>query len=451
MENLTARFSSWLRGTWESVVASFGSPVFYTQLGVIVAAVFLAWLLSVLLRQRIRIFREAPTQGPLLPMRTVVHESGALIFPGLAILLLGIGIDLTRDLLQEIAGAGVAVPRVIPIAQGLAGIALLFLLVSRLVRKRIAKSLLTWIGIPIAILHVFGWLTPLMDALDSVGPENFFDVSLLDILRTLIFGALLFWLGAISNTAGKNVIRTRQTWNPSTRELAAKMFEISVFFVIFLMLLTLLNIPLTALAVFGGAVGIGLGFGLQQIASNFISGIIILLDRSITPGDFVELEDGRSGWLRELNMRFGILETYDGKDIMVPNEVFITSSYTNWTHKDKRQRYSLHVQVAYSTDLDRLFDRIREICRAHPKVISDPDLPIEFMPDAEIEGFGESGIDVLIEFWMNGIDDGENRVGADLMHSIWNMIRAEGMEIPFPQREVRILGGSISVDERAKS
>ena len=211
-----------------------------------------------------------------------------------------------------------------------------------------------------------------------------------------------------------------------------------------------MQINLTALAVFGGALGIGLGFGLQQIASNFISGIIILLDRSITPGDFVELEDGRSGWLRELNMRYGILETYDGKDIMVPNEQFITSSYTNWTHKDRRQRYALHFQVAYSTDLDLLFEEVREICRAHPKVISDPNLPIEFQPDAEIEGFGESGIDILCEFWMNGIDDGENRVGADLMHSIWNMIREQGMQIPFPQREVRIIGGSIGIEGESK-
>ncbi len=208
-----------------------------------------------------------------------------------------------------------------------------------------------------------------------------------------------------------------------------------------------MGINLTALAVFGGALGIGLGIGLQQIASNFISGIIILLDRSIVPGDYVELEDGRSGWLRELNMRYGILETYDGKDIMVPNEQFITSSYTNWTHKDKRQRYPLHLQVAYSTDLDRLFERIREICRAHPKVLSDPNLPIEFQPDAEIERFGDSGIDILVEFWMNGIDDGPNRVGADLLHAIWKMIREEGMQIPFPQREVRILGGSPDLEK----
>jgi small-conductance mechanosensitive channel len=294
-------------------------------------------------------------------------------------------------------------------------------------------------------MQVFGWLDTVMAKLNeyqwTVGNIN---LTLLDLIRTLIFGALLFWLGAVSNTAGKSVIHTRQAWNANTRELIAKLFEITVFFIIFLLLLQIMGINLTALAVFGGALGIGLGFGLQQIASNFISGIIILIDRSITPGDYIELEDGRGGWLRELNTRYGILETYDGKDIMVPNELFITSSYTNWTHKDKRQRYPLNFQVAYSTDLDLLFDLIRGICTAHPKVLSGDDLPIEFRPDAEIAGFGDSGIDILVEFWMNGIDDGENRVGADLLHSIWRMIQEQGMQIPFPQREIRILAGTIS-------
>jgi small-conductance mechanosensitive channel len=317
------------------------------------------------------------------------------------------------------------------------------------VQNRLVKQLLGWIGVPVGILFVFGWLDDLGAYLETISIVSLgrIQLSLNDVLRTVIFGGLLFWLGALSNSAGKNVIRTRQNWNVGTRELAAKLFEITVFFIIFLLLLGIMGIDLTALAVFGGALGIGLGFGLQQIASNFISGIIILLDRSITPGDFVELEDGRSGWLRELNMRFGILETYDGKDIMVPNELFITSSYTNWTHKDRRQRYPLNFQVAYSTDLDLLFEKVREICRAHPQVLSDPDLPIEYQPDAEIAGFGESGIDILCEFWMNGIDDGANRVGADLLHSIWRMIQEEGMSIPFPQREVRILGGSISLEK----
>ena len=411
MESMLVQATEWLAMAWQVAVSAVTSPFFYRQLAGIVAALIVAVTLAALLKHQLRFLRDAPGEGPLRQIKSALFESRNLLFPFLLIIALGVVFEITEPAYER--------RWLIRIALGLTAIVFVAGLVSRLVRNRLPKVVLAWVGIPIAILWIFGWLDDVTLYLDRHElPPGSMDITLLDLARTIIFGALLFWLGSLSNTAGKNVIRTQQTWNANTRELIAKLFEITVFFVIFLLLLQIVGINLTALAVFGGALGIGLGFGLQQIASNFISGIIILLDRSITPGDFVELEDGRGGWLRELNMRYGILESYDGKDIMVPNEQFITSSYTNWTHKDKRQRYPLNFQVAYSTDLDLLFDLIREICCAHPKVLSGDDLPVEYRPDAEIAGFGDSGIDILVEFWMNGIDDGENRVGADLLHSI---------------------------------
>jgi len=212
-----------------------------------------------------------------------------------------------------------------------------------------------------------------------------------------------------------------------------------LFVVFFIILLQIMGINLTTLAVFGGALGVGIGFGLQAIASNFVSGIILLLDRSLTVGDFVEMDDGRRGIIRELNMRSTTLETFDGKDIMVPNEQFITTSFTNWTHKNNKQRYSLEFQVAYKTDLDELFRLVRDVVDSHPQVISGPDIPIEERADAEISGFADSGINILVEFWMEGIDDGPNRVGADLLLMIWGVLREHGIVIPFPQREVKIV------------
>ena len=318
---------------------------------------------------------------------------------------------------------------------------LAFTFISNFIAKQFIRTITKWVGIPIALLHVFGFLNPVTAYLDSVALSvGDIHISLYALLRTLLFGIVLFWLGSASNSAGKQAIRSQRALDPGSREVFAKLFEIALFVIVFLLLLQVMGINLTALAVFGGALGVGLGFGLQQIASNFISGIIILLDRSVTIGDFIELEDGRSGRLRDLNMRYGVIETYDGKDVMVPNEAFITSSYTNWTHKDPRQRYPIEFQVAYSTDLDLLFDNIRAICREHPQVLSGDALPLEYQPDAEIAGFGDSGIDILVEFWMEGIDDGPNRVGADLMHAIWRSIQEHGMEIPYPQREVRIIG-----------
>jgi small-conductance mechanosensitive channel len=125
---------------------------------------------------------------------------------------------------------------------------------------------------------------------------------------------------------------------------------------------------------------------------------------------------------------------------MVPNERFITTAFVNWTHNNTKQRYDLNFQVAYDTDLEVLFKTVREVVANHPQVLSGDDLPIAMRPDAEIDKFGDSGIDILVEFWMEGIDDGDNRVGADLLLMIWTTLKANGIEIPFPQREVKLIG-----------
>ncbi|MEM0911651.1 MAG: mechanosensitive ion channel domain-containing protein, partial [Pseudomonadota bacterium] len=179
--------------------------------------------------------------------------------------------------------------------------------------------------------------------------------------------------------------------------------------------------------------------GLQSIASNFISGIIILLDRSITVDDFIEFDDGAKGYVREFKMRYATLETFDGRFIMVPNEKFINDKFTNWSHKDLKQRFRVDFSVAYNTDIRALCDIIRDVVATHPQVISGEDVPFEENPDCEIDSFGDSGVNLFVEFWMHGIDDGKNRVGGDLMLMIFEALREHNIEIPFPQREVKIL------------
>jgi small-conductance mechanosensitive channel len=437
MPQLLENITRWMSEVLQAVSGAVSSAEFYVQLAAIGIAVALAVTLSYLARKGIRPFRSPPQDGPWLNARFVLYRLRVLVRPLMVITLLGVAV--------LVAEAQASQTWLVRAAQGLAVIGLLAAIITQFIANRLARTLVLWIGIPIATLRVFGWLDNVTIYLDDVAlTVGNIHISLLALLRTLIFGALLFWLGRVSNSAGKQVIRNQPALTVATRELVSKLFEFSLFLVIALLLLQVMGIDLTALAVFGGAVGIGLGFGLQQIAANFISGVIILFDRSVTIGDHIELEDGRAGTLRELNVRYGVLETFDGKDIMVPNERFISSSYTNWTHKDPKQRYSLNFQVAYSTDLDLLFDNIRTICAKHSKVISGDDIPIEMRPDAEIKGFGESGIDILVEFWMEGIDDGKNRVGADLLHSIWRSIQKHGMQIPFPQREVRILHDDVS-------
>lgn len=200
-----------------------------------------------------------------------------------------------------------------------------------------------------------------------------------------------------------------------------------------------MGINLTALAVFGGAIGVGLGFGLQAIASNFISGIIIIMDKSVSVGDHIEMEDGKSGLVTQLSLRSTTVETYDGKDIVIPNEKFITSVFTNWTHKNNKQRYSVGFSVAYNTDVRSVIVLIKEAVAIHPQVLSGEECTLEEQPDCEIDSFGDNGINMHVEFWMEGIDDGKNRVGSDLFLIILETLQKNSIEIPFPQRDVRII------------
>ncbi|KGM06240.1 Potassium efflux system KefA protein/Small-conductance mechanosensitive channel [Methylophaga thiooxydans] len=408
------------------------SPKFYSQLGLIFLAVLLAFAVTKFLKTCSPLLKQQPSEGPVLNLRQGIYRLRELILPLMMVLALSIAVDIGQALIHQ--------SWLIRVGLSFAVIFMLYSIINRFVEKQLFRKLAIWFILPIAVLHVFGWLDEVVAYLETISLQiGNFKISAYGVARVVIFGTVLFWLGRLSNSAGQQIIRNQHDLDIGTREVFAKLFQVTLFFIVFLLLLQIMGINLTALAVFGGALGVGLGFGLQAIASNFISGIILLLDRSLSVGDYVEMEDGRCGTIRQLNMRSTTLETFDGKDIMVPNEQFITTSFTNWTHKNTKQRYALEFQVAYKTDLHQLFELIREVANSHPQVISGDDIPIEERPDAEIKGFADSGVDILVEFWMDGVDDGPNRVGADLLLMIWDVLKQHGIEIPFPQREVKIL------------
>lgn len=415
-----------------STVEWASSPQFYAQCGLILLSLILAYSFANGLKKYSSLLREPATNGPWLPLKNLIYKLGDLLFPLLIILVLGVAVEVSHVAVHQ--------DWLIRISQSLAVVFLFYSIITGFVKNPFVKIIFKWILIPIAILHVFGWMAGVIAYLDTVNIElGNIRISAYGVARVLIFGTILFWLGRVSNNFGQQIIRKQEDIDIGTREVFAKLFEVGLFMVIFFLLLQVMGINLTTLAVFGGALGVGLGFGLQAIASNFISGMIILMDRSIKVGDYIEMDDGLSGTIRELNMRSTLLETYDGKDVVVPNEQFITTRFINWTHKNKKQRYALEFQVAYKTDIPAMLDIVKEVVRAHPQVINEPDTPIEELADAEIAGFGDSGVDILVEFWMEGIDDGENRVGADLLMLIWQAFKENGIEIPFPQREVKLL------------
>lgn len=409
------------------VVSWAVSPKFYAQAIAIVLAILAALFISIAVRKRIIFLEEEPEEGPLLALKRVIFLSRKLLFPAFCALFLAIATEISLSLVEQ--------SWLVKLAEGLAVVFLLYSIITRFIKNGFINGLFKWVGIPAAILHVFGWLDDTTLFLDGIALDlGNIRLSAYALLRIVVFGSILFWLGRHSNIAGQSVIRNKQSLDIRTREVFSKLFEICLFLAIGLILLQIVGLDLTALAVFGGALGVGLGFGLQQIASNFISGIIILLDRSLTVGDYIELDGGASGFLKELNMRSSTLQTFEGKTIVVPNEQFITTAFTNWTHQDSRQRYEFEFSVSYDTDAEKVPEVIIPAISNHPQVLQEPELP-----DCEIRDFGESGIVFGVEYWIDGIDDGENRVDSDLRMIIWKTLKENKIKMPYPQREVRIL------------
>ncbi|WP_414828463.1 mechanosensitive ion channel family protein [Alteromonas sp. H39] len=425
--SLQTKWNAFLHAANEAIVSTH----FLVQICLIAGIYLIAYLLAGTLRSRIPFTQARPGEGAH-SLHWLGWKLGGLLFPVLSITLLKLTTVLGKE--YQFNAWLLEVALVVAVMLFLASF------IRAFVTSDTVAMFMRWVGLPLVFLHLVGVLPAVVDALKSVSLSvGNVDISAYGVARVIIFGVLLFWLGRASNNVGQDIIRRHKTLDITTKEVFVKLFEVALFCIGFLLLLNIMGINLTALAVFGGAVGVGLGLGLQSIASNFISGIIILLDRSLTVGDYVELDDGSKGFVREFKMRYAVLETYDGKDILVPNEKFISSLLINWTHKDPKQRYRIDFSVAYKTDIRAMCDIIRDAVAQHPQVISGDHIPFEERPDCEIDSFGDSGVNMFVEFWMEGIDDGKNRVGGDLLLLIFETLRENNIEIPFPQREVRVI------------
>ncbi len=415
-------------GLLEKVEGWLTSPQFYAQVIAITVAWIAAKFAARILLARVPLLRAEPTEGRFLRYQKLLHSCANLVEPLVFVALMAGA--------AAIADQTLGASWLIRIAQSLALVRLLHAVIMRFLTHPVINSAARWIGLPIAAIYALGYFGQFTAALDGVAFQaGNIRISLLALSKAALFGGILFWLGRTSSNAGQKVIRDQKSVDVQTRELAAKALEISVFAIVGLLLLNILGLDLTALAVFGGALGVGLGFGLQQIASNFISGIILLLERSIKLGDYIELEDGKAGTLKQMNMRSSVLSTFDGKEIMVPNDTFITTRFTNWTHDDPRQRYEVEFSVAYDTDLHKVPPLIIKAVSAHDQVLQQPEAP-----DVELRGFGDNGINFAVEFWVAGIDDGKNKFTSEIRFLIWEALKAAKISMPFPQREVRIIG-----------
>jgi len=360
------------------------NPSFLAQLGAIIAAYLLSPLLGGALKKRVFLFRDEPQDGTKLKIvRDYIYRSREFLRAVMLVALLA----LFAVILKAVPAAGQ--DWLIKLAQGLAVVFLLYKAIKTFIGNELVRKIATWVAIPLALLMTFGYFDNLLDALNGAELMTMGDtpITAMTLVRLAIFGGLFFWLGNMSNAKGQTAIRSQEGLDMSVREIVAKLFQILLFIIIFVLILSFAGIPLSGLVVIFSAVGLGIGFGLQPIAANFISGLIILFDRSVQVGDFVVLPDGQEGHVEAINMRSTTVETTDGKDIMVPNTTFTENAYENWTHKDPRQRYEVHFAVAYDTDIDALEDILIPAISEHPSVLQEPETP-----DLELREFGDHGI-----------------------------------------------------------
>ena len=416
---------------WELALSWLLSPVAWSQFGLLV----LAYLLAILAARRLRpvlATKIAPAKdstGALADVRRFAVLFLPLLLPLLAYGFTAIGETLVRSMFDS--GAVIAFGKRV----------FLFLAVRRLVRDIIHDPFLKVLGryilLPIAALYMFGVLDDVLAALKSMKVTfGNISISVMALLRGAIAGSVLFWLGGWSTRQTSQFIEAQEQMRPSVRQLVGKAIEFVIFATAFFLLLNIMGINLGALAFLGGAIGVGLGFGLQKIASNFISGVILLVEGQATVGDFVELDGGEKGTIVKMMARAAILETFDGRWIVVPNEDFITTRVTNYSDSGSANRFEAEFSVSYDTDINKVPALIEAAVSKHPDVLDEP-----YPPDCELRGFGDSGIDFAVEFWVEGLDDGPNKYTSDVLFLVWNALKDAGIEIPYPQRVVEIKGG----------
>lgn len=307
----------------------------------------------------------------------------------------------------------------------------------RLLKPRawVAKLLLLLLVLAFFSLGFLDYLEPIRTFLDTdelsfhLGDMRFSAYLLVKALFSLI---LIFWLAGLSSDFVEAHIKSLSRIKSSNRALIIKTLQILIYFAAATISLDIFGFDLTTLTIFSGAVGIGVGFGLQKISSNFISGIILLFEKSIEDDDLVELEDGTLGFVRRTGARYTLLETHDGKEMMIPNEDFITSHVTNWTYTNSRGRVEINVGVSYECDVERAIELILEAAKSHPRSIIDPE-PVCFMRE-----FADSSINLLLQFWVADVTLGRFEPQSDVMRTIWRLFKENDIQIPYPQRDVHI-------------
>ena len=307
-------------------------------------------------------------------------------------------------------------------------------MISGFIKSRAWLRLIAVLAFSLAALHSFGLLETTIDLLNllafNVGDRR---ISILDILNGGVILLVLLWISSLLGSSGEKKIKKLPHLPPSLQVLLTKILRVILVFVSFAIALSTIGLDLSSFAILGGAIGVGIGFGLQKVVSNLVSGLILLLDRSIKPGDVIEIE-GTYGWINSLRARYASVITRDGKEHLIPNEDLITNRVINWSFSDRNVRVRVPIGISYNADPRQAISLCLDAARSSSRTLKTPE------PKCLMIGFGDNSVDLELRFWIDDPSNGVGNVRSEVFLAIWDRFQKEGIEIPFPQRDIHISG-----------
>ena len=332
------------------------------------------------------------------------------------------------------AGAGMD-SALVRIASSLSLAWLLIRLVTAFLPDGLRKTA-SWVIWVFAALYALGIHDETFNWLSNVGPVfNSKIISPVFIVQAILTVAVFMFGASWLSKKLKMRVDDLPKVEPSIRILMGNAVQIGLFFVAALLAMTGLGIPLSGLAVLGGAIGVGLGFGMQQIVANFISGVILLTDRSIKPDDVIEVDE-TYGVVKSLGLRYASVITRDGKEHLIPNEMLITDKVVNWSYSNKEVRVKRRLRVEYETDLRLAVDLVEQGAAMTPRVLSNP--PVKCL----VMEFGDEAIEIEARFWISDPENGVANVSSAVMLNIWDRFKEHGIDIPLRHEDILITPGS---------
>jgi small-conductance mechanosensitive channel len=423
--------SEFLFSTARSIGAEIASPWFDLQLGLILAGIGISYATGTAIRARIDMTSLAlgwPTPLRLL-IRVLVESASTAVFAVLTMLVRVIMLTSTWPSRSYLLG----------VAVNLAFAWLLISLVASVIRNAFIVRLVSVSAWLVAALSILGKLEPTIDALDSVAIVlGGLRLTPLLLIKLGVLLALALWLTNIASNFAENRITRYGDLTPSIQVLLIKIIRFTLMIFAVALAMSAVGINLSALAIFSGAAGVGIGFGLQKIVANFISGIILLADKSVKPGDLVTIGDN-TGRISTMNTRYISVAAGDGREFLIPNEDLVTQKVINWTYTDKNTLVKVNFGTNYDADPRLACKLAMDVAAEAPRAIKGKP------PNCILTEFTDAGMKFSLTFWIAD-PDGMDNIKSDVMLALWEVFKHEGIRMPYPVREIRVRGGALPVE-----